>query len=219
MNGIDEGILEDVDAESNDDESENEGVAREDDLSEFFPFLPPLPDPFALFGTSRRPRVAPRRSSMSPFQMTPYVTQPQFARTVNTIRADINKNSAAINTLSTRVATVQTVNAQQNRALAKQSKINSRQTNAIERVRRDLQKTRDMNLIMFLLTQPKLTTPTTEQADIGGAIVPVNVRLPFQQGDSNALFLSLALMGGFGDSGSDSNMMPLLFIAMAGGLG
>ncbi len=215
MADIDETILEDLEPTENDEDDES---LAEDDQAEFLPFLPGgsmFPFPFGNGGRNRQPQTAKNRNYFSN-RMTPFVTTQHFNSTLAKVRQDVARNATGIKQVNARVTVEQNVNRQQSTALAKQSKVNKHQTKQLAVLKRDLQKTKDMSLMMLLLNKPKSTEATTAEDTVGGQNIPTGSRVLYESGDSNSLLLPLLLMGGLGSDGggSDNNMMLMALVLM-----
>jgi hypothetical protein len=197
-----------------DDEADDEAVAEDDEA--FSDILPFLPFGSLFSGRQRPPKVAQNRSYFSP-RRSFFVSQTQFAAALANIRSDIGKNASAIRTVSARVATQAAVNARQNRAIVKQSKIVAKHGKDIAGLRNDVKKASDMNLMLFLLTQPKSLSATTDPDTVGGVDVPAGTRFQIGSGTSPILlFFLLSSMGGGGGFGSDNLMSLFLLLTLSG---
>lgn len=201
--------LDELDELTDTDELEtDEALADAENEPEFLPFLPP-----SLFGgRSRSPRVGGRQNYYRPRPMANFVTQTQLQAALTRVRSDVRTNATAIKGVNSRINGVE----------ARQAKNNAQQAKQIAVVKNDLKKTREMNLIMFLLTRPKTSDTVTTEGNVAGATVPVGSKIVYESGTGNSMLLPLLLMGGLGgDGGSDSSMgnvlLPLLLLT--GGLG
>jgi hypothetical protein len=203
------------------DESIDEGDYESDesyDDSESAEFLPlPLPGFPSPFGGARRssPRTGGNQNFFRPPVLGQFVTQPQLRGALDRVRTDVKTNATAIKSVDAKVAAAEVVNRRQTQELAKQRQINQKQQRAIAGVRNELKKTKDMSLMMLLLTQPKTSKELTADATIGGITVESGSKFLVQSGDSNPMLLPLLLMGGM-DGGSDNSM--LMVLALTGGL-
>jgi hypothetical protein len=156
----------------------------------------------------RRVHRAPRTGSGGSLyrsRETGYVTQTQLQAALTRVGSQIRTNSEAIKTLNSRVATLSSDQARQATALRKETALRKRETAAL---RNELRQTSQNNLLLFLLTQPKTTDPTTRADKVGNADVPIGARLVVQEGDSSKNLLLPILMlsgGGFGGGGNSQS--------------
>jgi len=223
MNGNEsnaEAILEDVEDVTESDELEVDEAIAEGEAAEFFPFLPFLA-PGLFGGGPRRAQVARARPYYMPRPLSNFVTQPQLQGALARVRNDVGRNARAITAVNTRVNGLQAISTRHGRELVKQRSVNAQQAREIARVRTDLKnglkKAQDNNMMLFLLTRPKATAAVGAGASVGTAPIPADHKILIQPEKDNTLLLALALSGGLGGDGGDSNML-LMVLALSGGL-
>lgn len=226
MNGFDpETFAEDVDESAEyDDEDYTEAIeaAESDDPAEFLPFLP-FPPLGGLFGGGRKPGTRPATGQQSYYKTpTPpmLVTQAQLKTALERVQKDVRANTAGVKAVETRVATVQSVQARHTKELAKQNATNAKQAKAIAGVRAELKKARDTSLIMYLMSRPKGTSPSTADNSLGqGVTIPKDHKVLIAPAKDDSILLPLMLMGGLGGDGGGGDNSLLMALALTGGLG
>jgi len=150
-----------------------------------------------------RPVTARGRGYTRPRLAEGYVTNAQFQAGVARIGKDIRRNAVGIKALNARIDT----------ALEKQSK-------SASGMRTELQKTREMSMLMPLLLTPKTITTTGDIVDKTGMTVqiPTGSKVQVTSGDTLSSLLPLLLLGGGlggdGKNGGDNSMMMLLLVLM-----
>lgn len=214
MSNYDDGLLENVETILEDDESDSdfESMMSEDDESaEFLPF----PFPFSN-GRSRQNRVGGGQNYYRPRPNGTYVTQPQLQAALTRVREDVRRHANAINSVNHRVNTMQTTVTRQSKEISKHGKMIAAHAKQIAHTNKELKKEREKSLMLYLLSRPKSTDPTTGTANVGGVSVPTGSRVLYNTGEDNTLLL-LLLMGGLGgdSSSGSSDFNPLMLLLLA----
>jgi hypothetical protein len=211
-NGGGEAAIEDIDVEALADEPEgdDEGEAGED----VFDFLKQY-TPLGLLGLGGS-RAGGAGRYYQPPAAVPFVTQSQLRRSLNSVRRDVRG-------LSTRVNVVQTATTRVARDVAAQRKTSNHHSKLIKDLRNELNQTREMNMIMTLLMQPKALDPTSGANHIGNVDIPPGTRFNYQTGENSAFFYAMLLPALLGEGSSEKGLgssMGLLIamLAFGGGL-
>jgi hypothetical protein len=195
--------LDELDDLSSDDLETDEALSEAENEPEFLPIPPSM---LGLGGGrgSRPPRTALGQSYYRPRPIANFVTQTQLQSALTRVRNDVRANATGIKAVHRRIVGVE----------GRQAKNNLQQARQIAAVKNDLKKTKDMNLIMFLLTRPKTShNVTSSEATVGGATIPAGSKLVYESGSGSTMLplLLMFAMGGLGgDSGGDSGMNMLL---------
>jgi hypothetical protein len=218
MNGYDsEALIEDLDEAAEYDEDEPTEYAEDDEAAEFLPIPPFFPFPFG--GTkSRAPGAGYYKAPPPPA----FVTQAQLKSALERVQKDVRANSAAVKSLNSRVATVQSLQSRHTKELAKQNATNAKQAKAIAGVRAELKKSREMSLIMYLMTRPKTTASATNtDVEVGtdsGVYIPSGHKVVVAPEKDDSMILMLLLSGALGDLGGGGDNSMLMMLALNPGM-
>ena len=190
------------------DESDDESYAESDDesRSEFFPFIPGLPNPFSIgrSGSSARGgNFSVPGTGTYPFQFNkPLVTQETYNKDMSKIRGNLRQHNRAIRTVTRRT-----------KILDKHIRtVDKRVTNGLKQVDKKLNDAQMMSFVMTSLS--KSDKITLQELDANGNVKPGTTPIKYsieEEEEDNNLFMIMALMGGFGGDGI-SQWLPLLFL-------
>lgn len=202
----DEMTEDDLEALSEDDESDDESAGDDEFL--------PLPLPFN-FGSSKGRGVrTPSNRSYAGSGMTMWVNRAEFNQALEKVRKDVATASSGIKQVNSRVSALATTVAKQNKAIVKQNKALVAQGKALVGLKKQFKKAQEDALLMTLLMRPKTIDATTERDAIGGSQVPVGARIAYEDSKGISPLLLMLMMSGDGFN-SSNNMLPLLMLSGA----
>lgn len=145
----------------------------------------------------RRVSTAPGRNLYSPRPTEQYVTQTQLQTALAKVGAQIKTNSNAIRTIDSRIASVRTEQSKQTAMLKKEISDRKKET---ESLKRGLQQTRELGVLLPLLSQPSSQTLSQPAGSL-----PAGTKVLVDKGDTLSTLLPILLLGGLGDSGGTGN--------------
>jgi hypothetical protein len=192
----DETAVEDID------EAQDTDLESAEDIDEAFEFpFPGLPFPFPFsFGQQRRaPQVARSQRYYSQPPTAYFATQQQLQSVARNIQTDMRRNATAIQTVSRRVDAVQAVTARQNREIVRQGRTIAVQSRQIRANKNAIRQAGEMNLMMFLLTQPTATEALTSDATIENLTIPKDTKFLTRTGTGLDLLLPILMFSGLGN--------------------
>jgi hypothetical protein len=193
----------DLDEEDEEDDDDESAAERRRRLSLRY-FIP----------RRRRPRTASGRGYFRRRLSTRYATQQQLRAGLSKVSKRLRRNGTAIKVNIKKIRSL-------SRRLSDQGRTNSRQTKAIRSVRKKVDDTIQIFMLLSLLTGGEKTYAIkgyTSSEELPGVVVPEGATVTLkQEEDTLERFLPLLLLGGLGDTqGGDLMSNPLMLILLLG---
>lgn len=155
----------------------------------------------------RKPRTARGKGYYSR-QLKGYVKRTELRASLAKVGRDVQRNGKAIKSNASRISG--------NRSrLSSISRVNARQGSELKKLRRDLEQSQQMTLMMTLLESDRKTLRVLAESGTGvGRTMEVD-----EQGDQLTKLLPLLMMGSSGSGSGGMGMNnPMMMLLLAGGL-